>query len=96
LSQAKLAVEAEKYIRHNILPLYQVSAIELYEKEPANEKNDPLFRIDLTELQKIQLGYKVSKNTNVTKENNFEFLITETLDTKKYKAFSIAITLERI
>lgn len=96
LSQDKLLVEVENYIRHNILPLYQVSAIELYEKETANENIDPLFRIDLTELQKIQTGYKVSKNTNVTKKNNFEFLITETLDTKKYKAFSIAITLKRI
>jgi hypothetical protein len=96
LTSELLLTEISKYIKQNILPLYRVSAIELYEKEPANEQTEPIFRIDLSELQKIQLGYKFSRNTNVTQKSDFVFLIEETLDTKKYKAFSISITLERI
>lgn len=96
LSDDNLVSEVEKYLRINILPLYKVTEINLYKKDPADEKLDLLFRIDLSEYQKIQGNYKLSKNTNVTQRGEFEFIVQETLDTKNYNAYSISITLERI
>jgi hypothetical protein len=96
LSDDELFLEVKKYLEINILPLYKVSRVILYIKEPADSEIDAIFRIDLNESQKLQSGYRPSKNTNVNQDSQFEFTITELLDTKKYKAFSISITMERI
>lgn len=96
LTTEELLLEVRKYLEINILPLYFVSDVQLYIKEPANSAIDQIFRMDLNESQKIQNGYRPSKNTKVNQINAFEYTIEEFLDSKKYKAFSISITLERI
>jgi hypothetical protein len=96
LSDEELLIECKKYLEINIVPLYKVSQVYLYSKEPADTNNDPIFRIDLSESQKLQNGYRVSKNTKVNQISQYEFTIEEFLDTKKYKAYSISILIERI
>ena len=96
LSDEELLLIVKNYLEINILPLYKVSEINLYVKEPTDSNVDELFRIDLNEIQKIQNGYRPSKNTNVNQNSQYSYTITELLDTKKYKAYSVSITLDRV
>jgi hypothetical protein len=84
-----------EYLETNIIPLYTVTDVIFYAKSPANQETDQILRIDLTEAQKQSLGYFLEKNTRVDKLSDFIFQISQELDTKNYRSFSVSIKLAR-
>ena len=87
--------EAIEYIRKNILKLFKVDEILLYVKEDADTDTDPLFRSDLSELQKRTLGYKPVKDSDVVQLSDFNHEVKINLDSKKYRAYSIFCKIVR-
>ena len=49
-----------------------------------------------TNEEKGSTTIRISKNTKVDQLSQFEYTISEILDTKKYKAYGVSITIERI
>lgn len=96
LTDDEIIEETKKYLRANILNLYNVTDVAVYIKSDAIEGTDEIVRIDLTEAQKRELNYILSKNATVNQTDNFIFKVELDIDTKKYRSFSFSITLERI
>lgn len=96
MNEDNLNNEIEKYIKLNILKLYRVNNISLYKNNyTAKNKND-IFLYNLTEAEKLNLGYRITKDTKVNKKGDYIYTIEEELDDTNHSSYSISINITRI
>ena len=93
LTESEIQTMKDQYIRTNILPLYDVSDITLYSVQ---RDGIPIFVSDLSEAQKINAGYRIDKDCQVTTQSKFNYSVRKTLDTTKSYGYTISVTIKRI
>lgn len=96
LSDDELLEISKKYVQLNILNLFKVDEIILYVKDNADDSIDPVFRSDLSEANKRELGYLPTKDSDVIQVSNFQHEIKVNLDSKKFRSYSVFMKVVRI
>jgi hypothetical protein len=94
LSPAQIDSLKTEYFKQNIIPLYEVSEVNLWSNQVT--EGLPLVDPSLSEINKVTLGYKIDKNCLTQSNNILQYSITKTLDTAKPQSFSVSILLKRI
>ncbi len=93
LSESDIANMKIQYLTKNILNLYEIDEINLYK---ISREGFEIIDTEITDDEKISLGYRKDKDCLVTKISDFKVKITKTLDTKQYSGYAITAVMKRI
>ena len=85
--------DVKKYIRLNVYQRYSISKIIFWEKQWFKGDPYPQIEFNLTDKQKIEKGYKVSKNFSTYLENPDDLYFKLIYNIPNDKNFSIAFTV---
>ena len=96
LTEEELIELCKEYLQKNILNLFKIDKISLFEKTDAVNRGQEIFRLDLSENEKRSLGYIKTQNVNLEKLSSSEYELIQILDTKKFITYSISISFIRI
>lgn len=90
---AEIAELKTQYIEKNILPLYEISEIVLYQNL---QEGLPLFVSNLNFAEKIAAGYRVDSGVKAAEKGFLEVELEKTLDTKAANSYTLSAVLKRI
>lgn len=93
LSPAEIETLKNEYFTTNIIPLYQVSELNLWLN---TNEGFPILDLTLSEVSKKLLKYNIDKNCLTQQNKKLQYTITKNLDTKQAEGFSISVLLKRI
>lgn len=91
--------DIELYIKRNILPLYEIGKIEIYEKSISSgtKTSCDFTPVKLNNLDKIKKGLSINTNASITSssDNQFKKLIRKTLRSGYAYWFGLSITIRK-
>lgn len=92
--------DIELYIKRNILPLYEIGEIEIYEKSTPKNAKTPCCNftpIEVSNEEKIKKGLVINTNASITQpsDNQFKKLIRKTLKSGYAYWFGLSVEIRK-